>query len=153
MTNYELLLDHASAEGLVVKELPLQSSDGRIKGKRIAIRRDLKTTAEKACVLSEELGHHYTTVGNILDQDDAWHRKQERQARLDGYNRLIGIVKLIEAYEHGCRNRYEIAEYLNVTEEYLQDCVDCYRDKYGLGTSMGEYYVAFIPNLMIYKRI
>lgn len=153
MNNYEMLLDEACDNGLIVKEKPLRYNNGRIKGNRIAIRQDLRTTAEKACVLSEELGHHFTTVGNILNQDDAWNRKQERQARFDGYNRLIGIMKLIEAYESGCRNRYEAAEYLDVTEEYLQNCVDCYRDKYGLGTSIGEYYVAFIPNLMIYKRI
>ena len=34
----------------------------------IAISTDMKTDAEKACVLAEELGHHYTTYGNILDQ-------------------------------------------------------------------------------------
>lgn len=153
MTNYEMLLNHASSEGLMVKELPLQGNNGRIKGNRIAIRQDLATSAEKACVLSEELGHHYTTVGNILSQDDAWNRKQERQARFDGYKRLIALVQLIDAYECGCHNRFEIAEHLNVTEEYLQECIDCYRDKYGIRVAVGEYYVVFIPHLMIYKRI
>ena len=36
---------------------------------------------EKASVLAEELGHYYTTVGNILDQEDAGNRKQEHKAR------------------------------------------------------------------------
>lgn len=35
---------------------------------------------------------------------------------------LIGIVK---AYETGCQNQYEIAEFLNVTEEYLLECIEC----------------------------
>lgn len=33
----------------------------------IAIEKKL-TQTQKTCVLAEELGHHYTTVGNILDQ-------------------------------------------------------------------------------------
>ena len=65
MTKYEALLDEANSKGLIVKEKPLQSSDGRIKGNRIAIRKDLKTSTEKACVLAEELGHYETTVRHI----------------------------------------------------------------------------------------
>lgn len=151
MNNYEALLEEACDEGLTVKEKPLQSSDGRIKGNRIAIRKDINTTTEKACVLAEELGHHYTTVGNIIDLSDIQNRKQERQARLNGYNRMIGLCGLIRAYEAGCSNRFEIAEYLEVTEEYLQECIDCYRDKYGVGTTAGDYYIMFIPNLRVWK--
>ena len=82
---------------------------------------------------------------------DVQNRKQERQARLNGYNRLIGLSGLIRAYEAGCSNRFEIAEYLEVTEEYLQECIDCYRDKYGVGTTVGDYYIMFIPNLRVWK--
>ncbi|MGN1155309.1 MAG: ImmA/IrrE family metallo-endopeptidase [Agathobacter sp.] len=119
----------------------------------IAINTSVITTTEKACVLAEELGHHYTSVGNILDMTDIQNRKQERQARLHGYNRMVGLTGLIQAYEVGCANRYEIAEYLDVTEEYLQECVDCYRDKYGIGTEIDNYYVMFVPNLQILKII
>ena len=31
--------------------------------------------AEKACVLAEELGHHYTTIGDIIDQKESENRK------------------------------------------------------------------------------
>lgn len=151
MNSYEALLEEACDEGLTVKEKPLQSSDGRIKGNRIAIRKDIETTTEKACVLAEELGHHYTTVGNIVELDTPQKRKQERQARLNGYNRMIGLTGLIRAFEHGCKNLYETAEFLEVTEEYLQECIDCYRDKYGVGTTIGNYYIMFIPNLMVGK--
>ena len=103
MNKYEILLDEANDKGLIVKEKSLQSSDGRIKGNRIAIRKDLKTTAEKACVLAEELGHYETTVGDILEMSSSWNRKQERQARLNGYNRMIGVFGIIRAYEAGCQ--------------------------------------------------
>ena len=151
--DYEALLVEADEEGLIVKEKPLKYNNGRIKGKRIAIRKDIGTTTEKKCVLAEELGHHYTTVGNILDMTDISNRKQERQARMWGYDKLIGLKRLIEAYEHGCRDRYELAEYLEVTDEYLQECIDCYREKYGVCTTVGDYYIMFIPNLQVGKII
>ena len=67
MNAYEALLDEACDMGLTVKEKPLKFNNGRIKGNRIAIRQDIDTEKEKACVLAEELGHYYTSVGNILD--------------------------------------------------------------------------------------
>ena len=78
MTRYEELLDLAYKEGLITKEKPLQGNDGRIKGSRIAIREELDTT-EKTCVLAEELGHYYTSSGDILDQQNVSNRKQERR--------------------------------------------------------------------------
>lgn len=153
MNNYETLLDEAYGEGLTVKEKPLEASDGRVKGKKIAIRNSIETTTQKTCVLAEELGHHHTTVGNILDMTDTGNRKQERQARLWGYNKLIGLTGIIRAYEAGCRNGYEIAEYLEVTEEYLQDCIECYRSKYGIGVELDNFYIMFIPNLAVGKVV
>jgi len=153
MNKYEILLDEANDKGLIVKEKSLQSSNGRIKGNRIAIRKDLKTTAEKACVLAEELGHYETTVGDILEMSSSWNRKQERQARLNGYNRMIGVFGIVRAYEAGCQAQHEIADFLNVTEEYLLECIECYRDKYGEMKSVDNYMVYFIPNLAVIKII
>lgn len=151
--NYEALLDEAHQEGLIVKEKPLKYNNGRIKGKRIAIRKDIETSTEKTCVLAEELGHHHTSVGNILDMNDMRNRKQERQARLWGYNKLIGLTGIISAFRAGRQNRYEIAEMLNVTEEYLQECIDCYRDKYGVYTEIDNYIIYFIPNLAVMEKV
>lgn len=153
MNSYEILLSEASENGLVVKEKPLKYNNGRIKGSRIAIRQDLSTSVEKACVLAEELGHHYTTYGNILDQSDASNRKQELRARAWAYNKQIGLLGLIRAYEHGCRNRFEIAEYLEVTEEVLEECLIFYRNKYGVCANVDNYVVYFIPNLVVMKKL
>mgnify|MGYP003176294788 CR=1 FL=1 len=149
---YNALLNEANAEGISIKERPFKTYDGRIKGKDIYLRKDMNT-AEKSCVLAEELGHYYTTVGDILDMNVSENRKQERQARLWGYNRVIGLFGLIRAYEHGCKDKYEIADYLDVTEEYLEDCINCYRDKYGEYKIVDNYTIYFIPNLMIFKKI
>ena len=153
MNKYEIFLDEANDKGLIVKEKSLQSSDGRIKGNRIAIRKDLKTTAEKACVLAEELGHYETTVGDILEMSSSWNRKQERQARLNGYNRMIGVFGIVRAYEAGCQDQHEIADFLNVTEEYLLECIECYRNKYGTMKSIDNYTIYFIPNLAVMKIV
>ena len=142
--NYETLLEEADSQYLVVKEKPLRAHNGRIKGNRIAIKKDIPTT-QKACVLAEELGHHYTTVGNILDQSKTENRKQERRARLWAYKRAFDLVDLVSAYKHGCRNRYEIAEYLEVTEQFLQEALDTYKEKYGIYTEVDCYVVYFEP--------
>lgn len=150
--DFEALLDDADAEGLTIKERPFRTYDGRIKGKNIYLRKGM-SASEKKCVLAEELGHHYTTVGNILDMADISNRKQERQARMWGYNKLIGLSGLIKAYEAGCQDKYEVAEFLGVTDEYLQECIDCYRDKYGVCTTVDDYYIMFIPSLQVGKII
>ena len=149
MNIYEALLDEANNAGLKVKELPLRSSDGRIKGNKIGIRKDIETSKKKACTLAEEMGHHHTSVGDILDMDLTGNRKQERQARLWAYNKLIGLRRIVNAFQHGCQNRYEIAEYLEVTEDFLDECISCYRDKYGVGTTLDDYYIMFIPTLTV----
>ena len=119
----------------------------------IAINTSVGTTAEKSCVLAEELGHHYNSVGNILDMTSFANRKQERQARLWAYNKQIGLIGLVRAFEHGCQNRFEIAEYLEVTEEFLEECIECYRNKYGICKQVDNYVVYFIPQLSVMKLV
>lgn len=80
--NYETLLEEAAKDKLIVKEKDLRSSDGRIKGKKIAIRKSIPTSVQKACVLAEELGHHYTSYGNIINLNDTANRKQELRSSL-----------------------------------------------------------------------
>ena len=142
---YEQLLTTADQNGLLVKEKKLAKHDGLLKGKRIAIRKDIETQAEKSCVLAEELGHHYTSSGDILDQDNIMKQKQEYRARLYGYNLKIGLTGLIRAYEAGCRNLYEMAEYLDATEEYLKEAIQCYRSKYGVCAAVDNYVIYFEP--------
>ena len=150
---YEELLQHADSEQIIVKEKPLKNFDGLAFGNKIAIRKDIKTSKEKSCVLAEELGHYYTTSGNILDQSDTMNRKQELKARFTGYNIKIGLIGIVSAYESGCSNLYEMAEYLDVTEEYLQDALECYTSKYGECTCIDNYAIYFIPSLMVLKII
>lgn len=117
---YEDLLDEALVDGLVVKEKPLVAYDGLIFGDKIAIKKDM-TTAKKACVLAEELGHYHTTVGNILDQSNIENQKQEFRARIWAFEKILSIDKILEAASKGHTEPHTMAEYLDVDEEFLRE--------------------------------
>lgn len=152
MTYEELQMEN---ENLNIQELDLSGvSDLRglyIDG-NIAIHKDL-TETEKACVLAEELGHHHTSTGNILDLKDIRNRKQERIARLWAYNKQIGLLGIISAFKASCYNSYDMADCLGVTEEFLQEAIECYRQIYGIGIMVGNYFLQFEPYLQVHTMM
>ena len=147
MNRTEELRQQAADNGAEVIDWKFQTD--RIKGLYcdgvIAVSKDIDTSAERTCVLAEELGHHMTASGNILNQKDTSNRKQELRGRIWAYNRLIGLTGIIKAYRAGCRNRYEIAQNLEVTEDMLQEAVDYYHEKYGLCTIVDNFVIYFEP--------
>lgn len=145
---YEELLIEADSNNLITKEKPLKAYDGRIRGNKILIRKDM-TEAQKTCVLAEELGHHYTTTGSIIEQKTVDDCKQEQKARLWAYNKLIGLTGIIQAYKAGCRNHHEMAEFLNIDEIFLSDALNRYKSKYGEFTTIDNYIIYFEPNIAI----
>lgn len=155
MNLFERLEDEACKDGIEVVSHQFRSRNirGLYFDGTIGINRSITTTAERSCVLAEELGHHHTSVGDIIDMNDSRNRKQERQARLWGYNKLIGLTGIIKAFQSGCQSRHEMAELLDVTEEYLQECIDCYRDKYGVCTEVDNYIIYFIPRLAVMEKV
>lgn len=150
MTYEELLIQN---NNLNIKEMDLSGING-LKGLyidgNIAIDNSL-TTTEKSCILAEELGHYYTSYGNIIDQTDTSNRKQEYRARLKGYEIKIGLSGIIECYKHGCKSLHEMAELLDATEEYLQNAINCYKSKYGLYARDSDYIIIFEPSLAVMK--
>ena len=150
--SYEDLLIEADNTGLIVKEKPLPISKGRIKGKKIAIRQNIPTLREKTCVLAEELGHYHTAVGNILDQTSVENRKQERAGRLWAYDKLIGLSGIIQGFRARCQNRHELAECLGVTEEFLQEALEYYKEKYGIKVMIDGYTIMFDPALAVIEK-
>ena len=142
--DYIDLLVEADSCSLIIKEKPLRAYDGRIKGDRIAIRKDLPTV-QKKCVLAEELGHYYTSSGDIIDQSNVSNRKQEYRARFWAYEKLVSLHDIIAAYEAGCRSAFEMSEYLDVTEEFFIEAMESYWSKYGIYKTVGNYAVYFDP--------
>ncbi|BCK01722.1 ImmA/IrrE family metallo-endopeptidase [Anaerocolumna chitinilytica] len=138
---------------LYIKEMNLYEVEG-LKGLYvdgcIAIDKNL-STVEKSCVLAEEIGHHLTTAGDILDQSITANRKQEYRARLAAYDIQIGLEGIIRSYEAGCNNLYTMAEYLEVTEDYLQEALSAYESKYGIYVACRNYIIYFSPCLGVLK--
>lgn len=155
MSTYEELQDQACADGIDVMDYEFNSPN--IKGlycnNTVAISKSISTQAEKSCVLAEELGHHYTTVGDIIDQTEVSNRKQEYRARLFGYNLKIGLIGIVHAYEAGCRSLYEMAEYLDATEEYLKEALDCYHSIHGVYATLDNYIIFFEPSFTVMKTV
>jgi hypothetical protein len=143
---YENLLLEAQASGIDVVSMKFNgNSKGYYAHNTIVLDTKIETTAEKCCVLAEELGHHHTTYGNILnEQTDTFH--QETTARNWGYEKLVTLHGLIKGYYHnGCGNRYELADYLDVTEEFLDNALLHYKQKYGLYIEAENHIIYFDP--------
>lgn len=70
--------------------------DGLYLDNTITIKTNLKTDAEKKSVLAEELGHYYTSYGNILDQTKLENIKQEKRdlEGIDTKEKIIDYLNL-----------------------------------------------------------
>lgn len=146
------MIIEAYEKGIEVYEIDFKGNGkGYYSDNIIGISKNIDTNSEKKCVLIEEIGHMETSLGNILDQSKIENRQQERRARAWGYERLVGIVDLINAYENGVKNRFELAEYLDVTEQYIDEALNYYKEKYGLYYEIDNYLIYFDPLIVLEK--
>ncbi|WP_333860136.1 ImmA/IrrE family metallo-endopeptidase [Clostridium sp.] len=150
---FDDLINEASKEGVNVIEMNFKGkSKGYYLDNVIAINAKLETTAEKRCTLIEEIGHLKTSSGNILDAKNTSNRKQEKRARNWAYEKLAGIISIVTAFEKGIRSKYDLAEYLNITENFLEEAIQHYREKYGVCYEIDTYVIYFEPNFGIFKK-
>ena len=154
MTKKEELEQIAFDEGVPIDYVDFKSSrlSGLYINGPVALKSGMSST-KIADTLAEELGHHYTTVGNILDQTNTDARKQERKARLWAYDKRIGLSGIIHGFHQHCSSRYELAECLGVTEEFLQEALECYREKYGCAVEFSGYIILFEPSLAVWEKL
>ncbi|ACQ53086.1 hypothetical protein EXN65_21095 [Clostridium botulinum] len=150
---YNKLLYEAESQGVEVVEMKFKGKCKGLYGDNvIALDKNIETLKEKRCILAEELGHHYTSSGNILDNSNISNLKQEKRARNWGYEKLVGIIDIINAFNAGTKNRYEMAEYLEVTEDFLESSIQHYKEKYGVLFEIDNYIVFFEPNFGVMKK-
>ena len=71
--------------------------------------------------MAEEIGHDKTSVGNILEQRNLNNAKQEHKAHVWAYNRLLSVDQIIDAASKGYTETWDMAEYLDVDEQFLKD--------------------------------
>ena len=80
----------------------------------------------KRCLLAEEIGHHKRTVGNILDQSKTDNIRQELKARAWAYEELCPIENILFAIKDGHCEIWDMAEYLDLTEDFLKEAIEYY---------------------------
>lgn len=105
--------------------------------KGIAINKNIRSLREEKCVLAEELGHYFTSLCDLrlyqkkdyLKSIDI--RKEERKARKWAVEKLITVKDFVEAFKAGCHNKFEVAEFLDVTDDFLDQAIEIYNAKYG----------------------
>lgn len=143
MDKLYVLYNHADMENVQVIEYKFSN---RIKGLycdgTIAINNKLNEV-EKICILAEELGHHHTTVGNIIDTSKFNNMKQEKAARKWAVNRLITIEDLIKASRYGCEYISDVADYLGVTDKFLLEAIEVFKNTYGIIYRYDNYAIRF----------
>ena len=120
---------------------------------KIYINSNLSET-RKAEVLYEELAHHKLTYGNILDQSEWINRKFENYARRHGYEAALPLRIIVEAHHYGVSNLYELADYVQLSEEHVLEILEYYKTKHGYSTRYGKYVIQFEPlRVFEYKDI
>ncbi|SHI63216.1 ImmA/IrrE family metallo-endopeptidase [Lutispora thermophila] len=149
MSAYEKLLEEFSQYIIIddAANLPFKVKDfytNEHKSNIILLNKNLKTTAERTCILAEEIGHYCTTAGDILDQSKIQNRKQEYKARRWAVKKLIRVEQFIDAFNAGVTNKAELAEFLEVTEDFIDTTLDHFKAIYGISHSIGEYIIFFI---------
>lgn len=144
----ELCIENDWIEIEETNRLPKFQPGFYINGK-IYINSNLSET-RKAEVLYEELAHHKLTYGNILDQSKWINRKFENYARRHGYEVALPLRIIVEAHHYGVSNLYELAEYVQLSEEHVLEILAYYKQKHGIGTHYGEYLITFDP-LRVFK--
>lgn len=90
----------------------------------IGLASSIETEAERRSVLAEELGHHFTSTGDAVRcytyAQKLHQSKIERKAMMWACNFLIPEQDLLSALKEGIKTRYELADYFNVTEPFMQ---------------------------------
>lgn len=83
------------------------------------------STAHFRCVLAEELGHHYTTTINAIPQTFFHYRDRLEVSRAEyralrwAALHLMPRDDILRAIKSGLVERWQLAEYFNVTEEMV----------------------------------
>lgn len=156
---YNKLLKKANRLGIDVRECKLPKT---IKGlfcrfnDQPIIGLNCENYNEKICVLAEELGHFYTSSGDLLANDSVDHvivHKQEKLARRWAYAEVLTFNRLLAAKKAGCRNLYEVSQFLDVTQGFLIDALKDYQNRYGTYVIHKGYKIHFDPfNIEKFKK-
>lgn len=123
MTKYETLLSEYE-ERLCIEERPMVCEGLYCDG--VAWINQKLPERRRVCILAEEIGHYETSHGDILDQRDMNNARQELRARKWAYEKIIPFPDVLRAAGAGCQRTWEFADYLDVDEEFVTECLRYY---------------------------
>lgn len=84
------------------------------------------------CILAEELGHHFTSSGNLLAfacTQNCLYIKQEMQAAWWAAQHLVPFERLKKCINSGLFSTWELAEHFDVTERFMGTSLMLYFQK------------------------
>lgn len=89
----------------------------------------VKFTSLYISILAEELGHHFTTTGDLLEisnnySDKIVKSKKENISRRWASNFLISDDEFVQALLKCISNKYELCEHFNITDEILEKKIE-----------------------------
>jgi hypothetical protein len=113
--------------------------------KTITLNKKLSTTAEKACVLAEELEHYISTPEDLFIAPKPMQEKYESIARFNAVKKLMPLDKLIDARRRRLCDVYELADYLGITSEFLESGLKAYKVHYGSAVPYRDFIIYFDP--------
>lgn len=145
--NYYKLLNEAEKMKINIIEasFPVDTIKGLYINGNIIIDNKIETEAEKVCILAEEIGHAKYTFGDIIDQESVSNIKQENIARKWAFEELLPLSKIIQAFNNSINSRYELSEFLAITEDFINEAIKYYNSKYGSFVEYDDYYIFFSP--------
>lgn len=151
MNLYEQWLQKAEDIGLhVIENVPFESqAKGLICGDCIGLNQNIKTMAEKACILAEEVIHSQVNTGNILDQRVSENLKQEHTARKILHHHLVDLQIIISLMKRGYKELNEIAEKMEITESLLSEAISGYKEQYGAYLKIDNDILFFEPTIVL----
>lgn len=94
---------------------------------------------ELTSTVAEEIGHHLTSVGDIIDQDTNEKRKQEQKARDIGATMVVTPQDLIDCYHERFTYVWECADFLGITKQALECALSAYSKQFPEGLVYGDY--------------
>ncbi|WP_088815676.1 MULTISPECIES: hypothetical protein [Listeria] len=109
-------------------------------------------TNSKKVVVYEEFMHHEATTGIILDENRIENKKQENYTRQLTYKHFLGWETIIYCWNMGFTYYHEVAEFLNITEEFIIEAIEFYKSKYGTMYKHKDYYIFLGSVIEIYKE-
>lgn len=87
----------------------------------------IETAAEEKTIIMHEMGHHYTGAYYTEHSKFELKCRKEYRAHRCSIMRYLPLEELQEAVNKGYTEIYELAEYFDVTEDFILTAIDIYK--------------------------